>query len=227
MKPGKYVLDLLKDLPGDGKTILLLRHSKRDSFQGVPEHIRPTVEITHEGVEMARDFGNALNTVVPGRRLFLGHTIARRCRMTAECIAEGYSSAQRIQMVEFHREIEEPVVNLSRFVALREAFGWQQLMKKWLSGEIPPTIMQDPLRYSGTLINRLLSFHHMNYGDIFAVIAHDITLFPIVYSVFGNPVTTIDFLNGVVISANNNSSEIMFADAGCSLRTVLHTPVLD
>lgn len=221
MKPGKYVLDLLDDIPENGKTILLLRHSKRDSFQGVPEHIRPTVEITPEGIGMAIEFGKALNTVVPARRLFLGHTIARRCRMTAECIAEGYSSAQRTQMVEFHREIDEPVVNLSRFVALREKFGWQPLMKKWLFGEIPPTIMQDPLRYSGTLINRLLSFHHMNDRDIFVVIAHDITLFPIVYSMFGKPVTTIDFLNGVVISANSNSAEIMFADAGCSLRTVL------
>lgn len=227
MKPGEYVLDLLDDTPGNGRTILLLRHSKRDSFQGVPEHIRPTVEITPEGIAMAREFGKALNTVVPGRRLFLGHTIARRCRMTAECIAGGYSSARRIQMVEFHREIEEPVVDLSRFKALREELGWQPLMKKWLLGEIPPTILQDPYQYSETLINRLLSFHHMDDGDVFAVIAHDITLFPIVYSVFGKPVTTIDFLNGVVISANTNSAEIMFADAGCSLRTVLHTPSPD
>lgn len=224
MKPGDFVLDLLRDTDLTGRTILLLRHSKRDSFQGVPEHIRPTVEITPEGVRMATEFGESLSAVAPGRQLFLGHTVARRCQMTAECIAEGYSSPGNVHMVEYHRQIDEPVVNLSQFVALREELGWQALMKQWLLGMIPLTVMQDPRQYSDAHLARLLSFPNMGEGDVFAVIAHDITLFPIVYSVFGMPVTTIEFLNGVLISANENTAEIRFADAACSLRTILPIP---
>lgn len=224
MKSGDFVLDLLRETDLTGRTILLLRHSKRDSFQGIPEHIRPTIEITPEGVRMATEFGESLSAVAPGRQLFLGHTVARRCQMTAECIAEGYSSPGNVHMVEYHRQIDEPVVNLPHFVALREELGWQALMKQWLLGMIPLTVMQDPRRYSDTHLTRLLSFPNMGEGDVFAVIAHDITLFPIVYSVFGMPVTTIDFLNGVLISANENTAEIRFADAGCSLRTVLPIP---
>ena len=227
MKAGDYVLDLLEGAPGTKKIIMLLRHSKRDSFQGVPEHVRPAVEITPEGVRMAKEFGVSLNALVPGRQLFLGHTVARRCRMTAECIGQEYVPAGCVHMLEYHEEIGEPVVDLARFVDIREEFGWQPLMKKWLAGEIPPGVMQDPQRFSSNLISRLVSFPGMGDGDLFVVIAHDITLFPVIHSVFGVPVTAVDFLNGVVISAGRDTAEVRFADAEQSLKARLGLPVHD
>jgi len=219
MKPGDYVLDLLKEAPDTEKTILFLRHSKRDSFAEVPDHLRPGVEITPEGVLMAREFGEALGQVAPGRRLFLAHTIARRCRMTAECIRHGYSPASQFPMVEYPEEIGDPVLDPEAFIDLRETLGWQVLIRKWLDGAVPATILQYPDTYSQILLHTLLSFRGMEDGDLFVAIGHDITLFPILSRVFGKKLTAIEFLNGIVISANRTTAEIRFADAECSLKT--------
>jgi len=84
MKPGDYVLDLLNNAPKDKRTIVLLRHSARNPFDGMPEHLREGVEITPEGVRLARAFGESLKEIFSGNHLFLGHTVALRCRMTTE-----------------------------------------------------------------------------------------------------------------------------------------------
>lgn len=217
MKPGEYILDILKEAPNEGKTILFLRHSKRDSFAGVPDHLRPGVEITPEGVLMAREFGEALGHVAPGRRLFLAHTIAHRCRMTAECILQGYSPAGRSPMIEFSEEIGDPVRDYPAFIYLRETLGWQVLIRKWLDGEIPPGVMEEPVAYSGTLLHTLLSSLGTGDGDLFVAVGHDITLFPILSQVFGKKMTSIDFLNGIVISSHGSTADIRFADAEGSL----------
>jgi len=221
MKLGEYVLKLLKEAPGNGSTILFLRHSKRVSFAGIPDHLRPGVEITPEGVLMAREFGEALGEVAPGRRIFLAHTIARRCRMTAECILQGYSPAGRSPMIEFSEEIGDPVRDYPAFIDLRETLGWQVLIRRWLDGEIPPSIMEDPAAYSGTLLHTLLSARDTGDGDLFVAVGHDITLFPLLSQVFGKKMTSIEFLNGIVITANETTAEIRFADADCSLKHVV------
>lgn len=221
VKPGEYILSLLKEAPDTEKTILFLRHSKRNSFAGIPDHLRPGVEITPEGRLMAREFGEALGHVAPGRRLFLAHTIARRCRMTAECILQGYSPASRFPMIEYPAEIGDPVRDYPAFIDLRETLGWQVLIRKWLDGEIPPTVMEEPVAYSGTLLHTLLSARDSGDGDLFVAVGHDITLFPILSWVFRKKLTSIDFLNGIVISSQGSTAEIQFADADCSLKRVV------
>ncbi|MDD1720015.1 MAG: histidine phosphatase family protein [Methanoregulaceae archaeon] len=219
--PGGFVLEHLREVPTHGRTILFLRHSKRDSFQGVPDHLRPHVEITPDGIRMAREFGESLRHFVPGRRLFLAHTPARRCRMTAEHIGRGYSPEGHFRIVDYQEEIGDPIVDVDRYIGLRDEFGWQELILRWLEGEIPGPVMQDPCRYSDKLLKHLVSFDGMDDGDLFVVIGHDITIFPILSSLFGKKLTSIEFLNGVVISADTATAEVRYADPVHSLRTTL------
>jgi hypothetical protein len=51
------------------------------------------------------------------------------------------------------------------------------------------------------------------------VVAHDITLFPLVFSLFGKPVKAIELLNGVVISADTNVAKVRFRNAEFSCET--------
>ena len=221
VKPGEYVLSLLKEAPNTEKTILFLRHSKRNSFAGIPDHLRPGVEITPEGRLMAKEFGTSLGQVFPGRRLLLAHTTALRCRMTAECILQGYSPGTRVPMIEYPEKIGDPVRNYPAFIDLRETLGWQVLIRKWLDGEISPEVIEDPVAYSRTLLHTLLSSQGTGNGDLFVAIVHDITLFPIISRVFRKKMTSIDFLNGIVISSLRSTAEIRFSDADCSLKRVV------
>jgi len=219
MKPGDFALGLLKETRGTEKTIAILRHSERDSFKGIPHKLRGGVEITREGISMARGFGESLGRVCPGKHLLLGHTIANRCRMTAESIREGFSPAASARVLGCEPEIRHPVINLDNFIALKNELGWQELLRKWLGQEIPEGTFLNSHRYSEEVLANLLTFPGIGEKELLVMIAHDITLLPIISTVFGITVNDIGFLNGIVLTADTGTAEIRFSDADFSLRT--------
>jgi len=218
MKAGAYVLDLLDEAPLNEKTIVLIRHSKRDSFGGIPDHLRDTVGINPEGVRMAREFGKSIRQVVPKKRLLLGHTVAKRCEMTACSIQEGFSSEKQTRVLGCEPEIKSPVVNLDNLVKLRNEFGWQGLIQQWLRSELPEDTIWNPRKYTDEVLGKLLKYPAVQPGDLLVVVAHDITLFPLVFTIFGKNVKAIEFLNGIVISANSDNAEIQFKNAEYSFK---------
>jgi hypothetical protein len=224
MRPGDFVLDTLNEVPEERRTIVLIRHSKRDSFQGVPDRLREGVVITPEGVLMAREFGKSLGEIFPGKPLVLGHTVARRCRMTAESIAEGYPPDTPARILGCEPAIKSPVVHQERYIAVREELGWHEVIRRWLDREIPEGIFHHPHEYSDYVLSNLIRCPGIGEGDLFVVVAHDITLFPIISMVFGVKVKPIEFLNGIVISADTNTAELRFADAENSLKAELKIP---
>jgi hypothetical protein len=58
----------------------------------------------------------------------------------------------------------------------------------------------------------------MNHDDLLIVIAHDVTIFPILSRVFGTTKTSLEFLNGLVITGDSTSVHIRYADADHSLK---------
>jgi len=219
MKPGSYVLDILQSAPKNQKTILLIRHSKRDSFEGIPDHLRNTVGITPEGIVMAREFGESIKQIAPDKRLLLGHTVAKRSEMTARSICEGYLSDNQPKILGCEPEIKSPVINLEKLVEARNEFGWQELIRRWLEREIPEDTLCNPQKYSDEILGKLLNYPAVHPGDMLVVVAHDITLFPLVFSLFGKPVKAIEFLNGIVISVDTNVAKIRFRNAEFSSET--------
>ncbi|MDD5143097.1 hypothetical protein [Methanoregula sp.] len=219
MKAGAYVLDLLDEAPLNEKTIVLIRHSKRDSFGGIPDHLRDTIGINPEGVQMAREFGKSIRQVAPKKQLLLGHTVAKRCEMTACSIQEGFSSLNQTRVLGCEPEIKSPVVNLNNLVKLRNEFGWQGLIQQWLRSELPEDTIWNPRKYTDEVLGKLLKYPAVQPGDLLVVVAHDITLFPLVFTIFGKHVKAIEFLNGIVLSVNSDNAEIQFKNAEYSFKT--------
>jgi len=224
MKPGDFVLDILKEAPENRKTIVLIRHSKRDSFEGIPDNLREGVEITPEGILMAREFGESLSKILPERSLFLGHTVARRCRMTAESILDGYPQNIPVRILGCEPAIKSPVVHLEKYIAIRDELGWREVIRKWLDLEILTTIFHNPHQYSDYVLRGLFTCPGIREGDLFVVVAHDITIFPVISSVFGVKVKPIEFLNGIVIMADTDTAELQFTDSETSLKAERKIP---
>lgn len=223
MKHGDYVLNLLKEVPKTGRTIVLMRHSHRESFRGIPDNLREGVEITPEGVLLARAFGESLGQIVPKKRVLLGHTVARRCQMTAESIGHGYAFPDRVRILGCHPDVGSVVADPGNYIRLREELGWQCLMQKWLNHEIPEETLENPHTYCEKILDGLVSFPGMNHDDLLVVIAHDVTIFPILSSVFGKTVTSLEFLNGLVITGDSPAFEIRYADADHALKATWST----
>jgi hypothetical protein len=221
MKPGVHVLDLLETIQRDERTIALIRHSKRDSFNGIPYHLRDTLGINPEGVRLAQDFGASIRQITPDIRLFLCHTFAKRCEMTAQSIRDGFSAEEQAMILGCEPEITSPVVNQDKLVKLRNEFEWQGLIQTWLNSNVPEDTLWNPQKYSNMILGKLLLYPNIRQGDVLVAVAHDMTFFPLVFSLFGKNVRAIEYLNGIVISANSDIAEIRFRNSEYSFRTEL------
>ena len=224
MKPGTPVLNLLESVPMEGKTIVLIRHAERESFLGVPPDQCHTVGLTPQGIRMARDFGASLRQIAPDARLLLGHTIAKRCEMTARSIREGFSADGQVRILGCEPEIPGPVADMKRLVSQIDERGWPALIARWLDSQLPEEIIGNPRKYSDELLATLLSYPGIRDGEMLVVVAHDMTLFPLVFGLFGRNARAIGFLNGVVISADRDTAAIRFENAEYSLKTERKIP---
>lgn len=218
MNHGDHILELLKNHRATGRTILLIRHSARDLLQITPDGLHEDVAITPEGIIHAEEFGRKLNEIVPGRTLLLGHTAPRRCRMTAESIRKGFSSPNGTRDLGILPGVESVITDPGRFRALWDEKGWHSLMQEWLGGAVPGHTICDPHHYSDRLLRALVSISGCGDDTVVVAVAHDVTILPIIASVCGTTLTTIGFLNGVLISGDFTGAEIRFADPEHSLR---------
>ena len=214
----KYVLNLLKDVSEDARIVALIRHSKRPSFQGIPDHLRDAVEITPEGIRMAREFGASLRQISPNKRIFLSYNSVKRCEMTARAIREGYSSAILSTDLGYAPELITPIIDMNTYIALREELGYSQVMKNWMEGNISPGILWDPDQYAEKILKTVLNYPVIRSGDMLIIVTQDIAVFPLISSWLGKIVTSLDFLNGVVISADTTKADILFQDADHKLK---------
>ena len=221
MRPGDFILNQLQEAPAGARTIALIRHAERDSFEGVPHNLRKGAEITPEGMVMARRFGASLGKSFPGKHLALGHTFATRCRMTAESIRDGYSPGTRAHILGCEPELEHPVINLENFIALENRLGWNTLFCKWMEQEIPEDTLRNSHQYTAEILRQLVAFPGACGQDLLMVVVHDITLFPLIFSIFRKKVDAVEFLNGIVLTVEGNSVGIRFSNAEFSLKAEL------
>jgi hypothetical protein len=173
---------------------------------------------------MARAFGESLAQIVPGRRILLGHTPAKRCRMTAESIGCGYAAMDRVRILGCRPEVGSVVADPDMYIRLREELGWRDLMRRWLNEEIPGETLENPRTYCDTTLAGLVSFPEMTSDDLMVVIAHDVTILPIISSVFKRTKTSLEFLNGLVITGSPPAFEIRYRDANDSLMAAWSAP---
>ncbi|MDD1711536.1 MAG: histidine phosphatase family protein [Methanoregulaceae archaeon] len=217
---GRPVFHTLRQIPERERTVILIRHSNRPSFEGVPYHIRPHVELTPEGVENARRFGSSLAPVVEGKRIHLLHTPATRCRMTAMAIREGLSPGKTAGIgIGQAPQIADPVRDLDQFRHLNEQYGWHELIRRWLDGQVDDGVLWNASWYSDELLKQVLNGPGFHSGEVRIVVAHDITLFPLIHTYFGRYMTTIDYLHGIVVKADTEAMEVGFEDTLLSLGT--------
>ena len=167
---------------------------------------------------MAKEFGESINQIVPDRRLFIGHTVTKRAEMTARSIHEGYFSQNLATIIGSKPNIISPIINSEKQISVRNKYGWTALVNKWLNDEISRDTLWNPHAYTNEILGKLLRYPGINTGELLVVVAHDMTLFPIVFSLFGKNVKAIEFLNGIVISADTNIAEIKFCNSEYSFK---------
>ncbi|HEU17669.1 MAG TPA: hypothetical protein ENO06_02935 [Methanolinea sp.] len=70
------------------------------------------------------------------------------------------------------------------------------------------------------LVKLLLECDYIDTGDVLITVAHDITLFPLIHTYFGRCLTTIGFMNGIVMRSNGDRTDIGFEEEIMSLPSI-------
>jgi len=126
------------------RVVLVIRHAEREP---IPDPLRPELaELTPAGMQSARELGTRLGDF---QELRFFHSPVKRCRQTAECIAEGARSLG-LAVVE-----PLPIVSLGlgyiramQEVAELTRIHGEGFTRLWLSGSIDSRHMQEPAELS-------------------------------------------------------------------------------
>jgi broad specificity phosphatase PhoE len=177
------------------------------------------VELTPEGIANARRFGASLRGAGKDRNIHFLHTPAKRCRMTAMAIRDGLSPGMPEDIrIRESPEIIDPVIDLEKFRELHDYYGWHALIGRWLAGKVDEGVLWTPGQFSDELLKRVLDGQDFRPQETRIVVAHDITLFPLIHTYFRRSLTSIDYLNGIVIKTDAGKTDIGFERDILSLR---------
>jgi broad specificity phosphatase PhoE/2-polyprenyl-3-methyl-5-hydroxy-6-metoxy-1,4-benzoquinol methylase/GT2 family glycosyltransferase len=151
-------LEILKKSRGESG-IMLLRHSIRPSFKGMPEEGRDDVSLTYEGREMAINAGGLIGEI--GTVL---SSPVLRCIQTAEHILSKATITPSKSLCggPFGKE----------WVKLKEEVGWSDAIRKWLNGDFRGSqSVQDVGR---NIVQYLIESHKIGQNTL--AVSHDVAI---------------------------------------------------
>lgn len=175
-------LEILKESRGEAG-IMLLRHSIRPSFKGLPEVGRDDVSLTNKGREMAINSGGLIGQI--GAVL---SSPVLRCMQTAEHMLPQATviSSESLCGGPFGEE----------WLTLKEEVGWSNAICKWLDGDFRGSrSVQD---VGGDIVQYLTETHKMGCNTL--AISHDVAILAVAeYLRMRNGAISVPELGGIFI----------------------------
>jgi len=175
-------LEILKESRGEAG-IMLLRHSIRPSFKGMPEVGRDDVSLTNNGREMAINAGGLIGQI--GTVL---SSPVLRCMQTAELMhpQTAVISSESLCGGPFGDE----------WLTLKEEMGWSNAICKWLDGDFRGSrSVQD---VGGDIVQYLRETHKMGHNTL--AISHDVAILAVAeYLGMRNGAISVPELGGIFI----------------------------
>jgi len=122
----------------ESASMIIIRHSERLVNLSPSETLK--AELTPVGHQMAKEFGRRLST---NKQVTILHSPNIRTTQTAERISEGVMDAGGVVI---HKEkldiLWGPESDYSRFEALLSEFGFPEVYRRWIHGQIPTEIFE-------------------------------------------------------------------------------------
>lgn len=205
------VISLLKQIPEKNRTVLLIRHSERPSFKGIPEEKKDEVELTPKGIEMAREFGRGIKQIFPEKKLRIYNSYPKRCHMTAISILEGAKEINnRVICYEYNSPpLKSPVCNRDEYNRIKKNYEWNELINEWMEKRIPSTALVPAEEHAKDTLKTLLRANLCTSGEMAVYITYDMAIFPLIYYLF-NINKQVKFLDGIVMKVDDVGLDVGF-----------------
>lgn len=199
---GNDVLDLVAHLDERDKTLIVIRHSERPSFDNLPISRWDSLGITSQGVEAAQDFGMALAQELRAADLRVYGWGLQRCIDTAGAIATGAKRGGCRVVDQRTLRLKSPIADRRGYEAAQLSDNWQETVRGWLSGSLE-TPMVPIEKYGPEILGNLFDPGVCASGETSLVVTHDLQIMAIASHLFGSPVGWPTFLDGLVLKSDD------------------------
>lgn len=207
---GNKIIQAIRQLDGQEKTIVLVRHSERPSFDGMPVELWNSVELTERGIEEAKRFGMAVSTDGAVRNLRVHHWGLKRCVMTADAISIGASKAGSNVHGPTAIHLISPIVNHKDYQKEVGGVPWDVFVNNWLSVAGPQFGMMAPPQFAKEILRSLRNEKLTAPGGATLVATHDLHIIPLIKYVFNETQPWIDFLDGIALKVDSDKVTASF-----------------
>ena len=189
---------LLQESPSRGTAVVVLRHSERPSFDGVPMKDWNGVGLTAEGFVPAERLGRSLVDRLGIPRLRSYGWGLMRCQDTSRAIAKGAKDAGGYASFRGEIGFVSPIADRATYDAILGTPRFEEVIMDWL-GRKEQGVYLPIDEYSSLILRQLLRVSE-GEGEAAVVIAtHDLHILPIVSSIFGRPIRNVGYLDGPVL----------------------------
>lgn len=204
---GNQILDAVRQFEVQENLVLIVRHSERPSFDGIPYEQWRHVELTEKGIQVARSFGKVLSSSTKTMRVH--HWGLKRVVMTAEAISIG----ARESGIKVHGPtpipLRHPISNQEEYDRNLRSKTWEAFLNAWLKGaEQSAMIPAD--RYAREIYRDVLREKSLAPDGITIVTTHDLYLMPLINYIYHPSSPWIDFLDGVAIKIHKDKVSMSF-----------------
>ncbi|MDG6904703.1 MAG: hypothetical protein JRN20_02830 [Nitrososphaerota archaeon] len=208
---GKRIIEAVKQLDDRENTIVLVRHSERPSFEGMPVEQWNSVLLTDRGVDVARQFGRAITTEAAVKSLRVHHWGLKRCAMTADAISEGAVEAGSRVSGPTAIMFKSPILVQKEYQNKVSGLPWNSFVKEWLDSEGPHFGMMSSDQYAREILRSLRNEKLSQRGAATIIATHDLHIIPLVKHVFHVTQPWIDFLDGIALRVNHEEVSVAYA----------------
>ena len=205
---GGQIIQMLDQLDGTGNSIIMVRHSERPSFESIPHDQWDSVDLTDTGIEEARNFGRALVAHSNVKDLQVFGWGFKRCQTTARAICEGASHQSNRTHSPTKISLKSPIVNGDEYRKALYSLTWNQFIGNWLKDGTQPAGMIPASKYAEEIYLSLLKEDICHPSKTTVIATHDLFIIPLARYYFAESLHYIDFLDGIVLQANDDELNI-------------------
>ncbi len=218
---GQWILDKLKSMPKNGRYVLMIRHSERYDFNGIPIESWNSTGLTEQGKIAASEFGKALVSHIGIESVSTEGWGLERCVDTAFRIAEGAAeSGCRKCSFSVASDLESPIANSERYTEYLKSGRWKEMLRQWLSSPSDSGIMKPYLEYSSKIMKEVLKKRDPPTNAVNIIVTHDLHIFPLITANFNVVKLGIDYMDGILISRGDKDSKVYHRDLMSSISAI-------
>jgi len=208
LEQGRLLISGFEDFPLDLSIGLILRHSKRNEPSLWDEN--QNMELTEEGMEIARLFGTKLPET---KRIILFHSGVNRCRETAEKIHDGFTEIGGKSTLKGECSILRGIgLDPKVFIEELKKYSLINVIKRWINGLYPEDKWPSFTSYCKRAANIIWPFIEKQKKNIITIfVTHDLHSIILRYGWFGFQLDMrgINYLGGFAFIFDRDSLKVL------------------